>query len=68
MLVNLRCCALKHHLKVPSGEIQPNGAILTLIGRELQNGWNVSVATKEIENEDGSRFEGIGIPPDLVIQ
>jgi hypothetical protein len=33
----------------------------------LQNGWNVSVATPENANKDGSRFEGIGMPPELII-
>ena len=43
------------------------GAISTTAGRELVNGWYVSISTQEVLSPDGSTIEGVGFSPDEVI-
>ena len=45
-----------------------NGAHSTMIGRELANGWFYSIATQKIQLEDSVSYEGIGLPPDVVLR
>ncbi len=42
-----------------------NGATSTMIGRELANGWNYSIATQKVKLFDGQSYEGIGLAPDI---
>jgi len=42
-----------------------NGATSTMIGRELANGWNYSIATQKVKLFDNQSYEGIGIAPDI---
>ncbi|MCA9660237.1 MAG: hypothetical protein KC486_17975 [Myxococcales bacterium] len=44
-----------------------SGAIATAVGRELVNGWYVSIATQEVLSPDGSTIEGVGYTPDEVV-
>jgi len=44
-----------------------NGATSTMIGRELANGWNYSIATQKVKMFDNQSYEGIGIAPDIRI-
>lgn len=44
-----------------------NGALSTMVGREMANGWGYTIATQEILLPDGITWEGIGIPPDRVV-
>lgn len=45
-----------------------NGAIATIISRELANGWYYTVIPQEIEFRDGVSYEGPGIPPDVLLE
>ena len=45
-----------------------NGAIVTVISRELANGWYYTVMPQEIEFRDGVSYEGMGIPPDILVE
>jgi carboxyl-terminal processing protease len=45
-----------------------NGAIGTMIGRELSNGWFYSLVTQDVKAADGTRYEGKGIDPQIVIK
>lgn len=45
-----------------------NGAIATIVGRELANGWKYSIVTQKIEGFDGKYYEGVGIPPEIYIK
>lgn len=40
------------------------GAIATAVGRELLNGWYMSVPTQEVLSNDGTTIEGVGFAPD----
>ncbi|MDF1564355.1 MAG: S41 family peptidase [Deltaproteobacteria bacterium] len=42
-----------------------SGALSCLIGREMLNGWTVTIASREVRNLDGTSYEGVGLPPDL---
>lgn len=44
-----------------------NGSISTTVGRELVNGWYMSVSTQEVLSPDGSTLEGVGFQPDELI-
>jgi len=41
-----------------------NGALGTMIGRELANGWYYSLVPQKVEMFDGKSYEGIGLAPD----
>ncbi len=45
-----------------------NGAQSKLIGRELANGWFYSMATQKVMLGDSLSYEGIGLPPDIVLK
>jgi carboxyl-terminal processing protease len=45
-----------------------NGALSTALWRELPNGWYYRISIQQVEDPDGARWEGIGIPPDQVVQ
>jgi len=45
-----------------------NGAHSTMIGGELANGWFYSLATQKVQLEDSLSYEGIGLPPDVVLK
>lgn len=44
-----------------------NGAISTTVGRELPNGWYVSIAIQEVFSIGGTTIEGVGFFPDEMI-
>lgn len=44
-----------------------NGAVSTVIGRELPNGWYVTISTQEVLSMDGTSIEGPGFVPDLEV-
>lgn len=41
------------------------GAMATLVGRELANGWYFSIPTQNTLLPDGRTYEGIGLPPEV---
>lgn len=45
-----------------------NGALSSMILRELPNGWNYSVCPQEVESIDGIYFEGTGLLPDHLVE
>lgn len=45
-----------------------SGAIATVIGKELANGWFYSLVTQKTYYQGGNTFEGVGIPPDIYIK
>lgn len=45
-----------------------NGAHGTMIGRETANGWFYSLVPQKVELPDGRTWEGIGLPPDIVVR
>jgi hypothetical protein len=45
-----------------------NGALSSMILRELPNGWNYSVCPQEVESFDGNFYEGIGLLPDFLVE
>lgn len=45
-----------------------NGAFSTMIGMELQNGWDYTLATQKITFVDGMNYEGTGMPPDIAMK
>lgn len=45
-----------------------SGAFSNQINRELPNGWGYSLSIGEWVNANGVSYEGIGLPPDIVIQ
>jgi C-terminal processing protease CtpA/Prc len=44
-----------------------NGALSTMVGREMANGWAYTIATQEILLPSGITWEGVGIPPHKVV-
>jgi len=44
-----------------------SGAVSRAVGRELLNGWYVTIATQEVLSPDGSTIEGVGFDPDELI-
>lgn len=44
------------------------GAFSNLLLRELPNGWGYSMSIGEWRAADGSTYEGVGLPPDEVVQ
>lgn len=44
-----------------------NGSLATMIGRELPNGWFVTLPVQEVEDPDGAVHEGVGVPPDVTV-
>jgi carboxyl-terminal processing protease len=45
-----------------------SGAFSNLINRELPNGWGYSMSIGDWRAADGTSFEGVGIPPQIVIK
>jgi carboxyl-terminal processing protease len=45
-----------------------NGTFGTKISRELVNGWYFSYSIQKVEMYDGKSYEGIGIPPDILVK
>ena len=45
-----------------------SGALATIIGRELANGWYTSLPIQNTLLPDGQSYEGIGIPPEIVFK
>lgn len=45
-----------------------NGAHGTMIGRETANGWFYSLVPQKVELPDGRSLEGIGLPPDIIVE
>lgn len=44
-----------------------NGALSTVIWRELPNAWYYRVSIQQVEDPQGMRWEGIGLPPEQVV-
>ena len=44
-----------------------NGALSTVIWRDLPNGWYYRVSVQQVEDPQGIRWEGIGLPPQQVV-
>lgn len=44
------------------------GALSTMIGRELANGWYYTLATQHTRFADGKSYEGVGLPPDVQVK
>jgi len=44
-----------------------NGAISTMIGRELPNAWYFDLPTQEVEDALGEVWEGVGLPVDFEV-
>lgn len=44
-----------------------NGALSTVIWRELPNAWYYRVSIQQVEDPQGIRWEGIGLPPQQVV-
>lgn len=44
-----------------------NGALSTVIWRELPNAWYYRVSIQQVEDPQGVRWEGIGLPPQQVV-
>jgi len=44
-----------------------NGALSTVIWRELPNAWYYRVSIQQVEDPQGARWEGIGLPPQQVV-
>ena len=44
-----------------------SGALSTTVGRELVNGWYMTVSTQEIVGLDGDSLEGLGFAPDELV-
>lgn len=44
-----------------------NGAVSTTVGREMLNGWYMTVSTQEVFNLDGTTIEGLGFLPDVEV-
>jgi carboxyl-terminal processing protease len=44
------------------------GALSTMIGGELANGWAYSIAIQNTRFADGKSYEGIGLAPDVVLR
>lgn len=42
-----------------------NGSLSNMIGRELANGWYISLATQKTKYANGEMYEGKGVPPDI---
>jgi len=45
-----------------------SGAFSDMTSRELPNGWVYSISIGDWRSSDGTSYEGIGLPPDLVVQ
>lgn len=45
-----------------------SGAFSNQINRELPNGWGYSISIGEWRAADGTSYEGLGIPPQIVVQ
>lgn len=45
-----------------------NGSLSAGLGRELINGWQVSISIQEVINLDGTTIEGVGLVPDELIE
>jgi carboxyl-terminal processing protease len=45
-----------------------NGALGTMIGRELANGWYYSLVPQKVEMFDGISYEGVGLAPDIAVK
>ncbi|MCU0447329.1 MAG: S41 family peptidase [Microscillaceae bacterium] len=48
--------------------VSTNGAISTMMPRQLSNGWNYSIPTQDVLDAEGNVWEGKGIPPQIVLQ
>ncbi len=44
------------------------GAFSNLVLREMPNGWGYSMSIGDWRAADGTSYEGIGLPPDIVVQ
>lgn len=44
-----------------------SGAVATSVGRELVNGWYVTISTQEVLGLDGETIEGVGFEPDELV-
>ena len=44
------------------------GAFSNLVLRELPNGWGYSMSIGDWRAADGTSYEGVGLPPDIVLQ
>jgi C-terminal processing protease CtpA/Prc len=45
-----------------------SGAFSDMISRELPNGWVYTISIGDWRSSDGTSYEGIGLPPDVVVQ
>ncbi|MBD0366633.1 MAG: S41 family peptidase, partial [Flavisolibacter sp.] len=45
-----------------------SGALSTMIGRELANGWYYTLSTQQVKAFNGAFYEGKGVPPDIVVK
>jgi len=45
-----------------------SGAFSDMISRELPNGWIYSISIGDWRSADGTSYEGIGVPPDVLVQ
>lgn len=45
-----------------------SGAFSDMTSRELPNGWIYSISIGDWRSADGTSYEGIGVPPDVVLQ
>lgn len=45
-----------------------SGAFSDMTSRELPNGWVYTISIGDWRTPDGTSYEGIGLPPDLVVQ
>lgn len=45
-----------------------SGAFSDMISRELPNGWVYTISIGDWRNSEGTSYEGIGLPPDIVVQ
>lgn len=45
-----------------------NGAFANAINRDLPNGWGYSMSIGDWRAADGTSYEGIGVPPDVLVE